>query len=240
MPNVINGTYTLKQVLLFTNESKFKTRIKTRKRDVLKSITVKKISELKTDRPKEPNVKYEITSYSYPNYQPYYNKLKGRKYQRKIKHQYDIVLEMDRLSLNTTIWKMRVGSEKKYDPKPPQNKIKQVYKETRENIENRVNITKLSDKEKKLKIKNEIDKIKKYNKYLDVGDYNSRVLGINLDFYFRCSVVYKLNGHLFARDMTNHNFPKITNPKGIMFFTKHQINFIEKLMEKGVLKDDYI
>jgi len=61
--------------------------------------------------------------------------------------------------------------------------------------------------------------------------------GINGDFFFRCEYIYKKEGILFGRNLTNGPPTKI-NPQGIVFLPKHLLSVIETLMNQGVLKDD--
>lgn len=60
--------------------------------------------------------------------------------------------------------------------------------------------------------------------------------GLNGDFFFRCSYVWKKNGILFGRDWTNGRPPVHVNPKQIVFAPKHMIAAIEWLMNTGKLK----
>jgi hypothetical protein len=60
--------------------------------------------------------------------------------------------------------------------------------------------------------------------------------GLNGDFLFRCSYVWKKNGILFGRDWTNGQPPVHVNPRQIVFAPKHMISCIEYLMNTGKLK----
>jgi hypothetical protein len=60
--------------------------------------------------------------------------------------------------------------------------------------------------------------------------------GLNGDFFFRCSYVWKKNEILFGRDWTNGQPPVHVNPKQIVFAPKHMIACIEYLMNTGKLK----
>jgi len=60
--------------------------------------------------------------------------------------------------------------------------------------------------------------------------------GINGDFYFRCSYIYKKEGILFGRNWAT-GAPTKSNPQGIVFLPKHLIAVLEVLMNYGVLKD---
>jgi hypothetical protein len=60
--------------------------------------------------------------------------------------------------------------------------------------------------------------------------------GLNGDFFFRCSYVWKKNGILFGRDWTNGQPPVRVNPKQIVFAPKHFLAVCSFLMERGILK----
>jgi len=230
MPPAIHGTFTLRQVLYFTQQYA-KTRFKHYERDVVKRIIINKIKRYEPDRVGGPSILFQIESKSWPQYNPYYTKRdkrgRLRSYQRTISHYYDCILQFDRLSIDTKYWKGRVGSGKIWDSHPPQKFIKQVYKETRAKWKKRYSPEEL----KKI-----IKRHKGRAKYLDVGDYNSQVKGINGDFTFRCSFAWWKAGHLFGRNYYG-NVPSSLNPKGVVFLPKHMINFIQILLAKGVLKE---
>jgi hypothetical protein len=60
--------------------------------------------------------------------------------------------------------------------------------------------------------------------------------GLNGDFFFRCSYVWKKNGILFGRDWTNGQPPVHVNPQQIVFAPKHFLSCVEYLMNTGKLK----
>lgn len=221
MAQKLQGTVTLRQALQNTR-AYVPNRFDYRDRDVIKRITIQKVTQLSPDRPDQPIVRYEIRTYSYPQYKPYIN-VKGKKArkQRTIRHEYDTVLTMDRLSIDTKGWKMRVGSGKDWEEKPPQKHIKQIYKENR----------KRWNKRRK-------EQHKKKAPYLDVGDYNSRVKGLNGDFVFRLAYTYWKAGHYWGNPRKGKK-PSSLNPGNIVFLPKHAIHFIEMLMIRGILKRDY-
>ena len=237
------GTYTLKQLLQITAVH-YGNRFEYAERDVVKHITVKKIRQIsRHDEPDMPRerIKYEIVSKSYPQYPPYYTKKdkrgRARSYQRTIAHHYDVILEIDRLSLNTTNWKARVGSGKKWEKNPPQNQIKTLSPKTKDSFKRRADVEKTPEKIKK-KYKELVDRHKRFAKYLDIGDYNSQVLGLNGDWIFRCDYPYFYHGHRFGRNYYG-NVPALkTNSNNIPFAPKHFINALEVLMNAGVIKDD--
>ena len=101
MPNVLRGMFTINEVLNFTYQYyRFRNRFDYRDRDVVKRIIIKKVKRFQPDRVGEPLILYIIESRSWPQYRPYFNPKTGRKYQRKVKHEYDITLELDSLSIN--------------------------------------------------------------------------------------------------------------------------------------------
>jgi len=61
--------------------------------------------------------------------------------------------------------------------------------------------------------------------------------GINGDFFFRCSYIYKKEGILFGRNWTDGP-PLKSNPQGIVFLPKHLLAVVETLMNYGILKDE--
>lgn len=225
MPTYLpEGDYTVKEV--FQNTFHYmKNRFTYAKRDkIYNRVSIKRVKIFDKDRKDMPLVKYEVTTKSTPQYKPYTKGIrKPAIVNRKIHHHYDVVFETDKLSLNTRRWSVALGSGKKWR-KPPQSQIKSIYQETRKSW-----------------TKDQIDRHKKKkNLYLDVGDYNAQVNGINGDWLFRCANLYKRRGHLYGRlyNEANSKAAKKTNPQDIMFFPKHLIVFFELLMKRGILKDD--
>ncbi len=241
MGNVINGTYTIRQVMNFTRDSNFKSRFDYKKRDRVKMVKIKTIKYFESDREGAPTILYEIMSKSTPQYKPYFtgkdSRGRKRKSQRKVKHDYETVLQMDRLSINTKNWRARVGTLKKIKP-APQNQIQTIHRETSAKWK------KQSEKKFKLKkdqakwLKETKENHRKKAKYLSDGDYQAQVHGLNLDFIYRCQFVYKINNHLYQLGGYIENRPSTLNPDNIVFFPKHLIAIIEVLMNNGVLKND--
>ena len=108
MAHVLRGIFTINDVLKNTTASRFKSRYRYRKRDVVKRITIKRIKRFKPDRIGAPLILYQIESKSWPQYKPYFTKYdkrgRPRKYQRTIPHFYDLILELDELSISTSNW----------------------------------------------------------------------------------------------------------------------------------------
>ncbi|KKL48202.1 hypothetical protein LCGC14_2327860 [marine sediment metagenome] len=230
MPDAIAGTFTMRQVLFFTQQY-VKNRFDNYKRDVTKRIVIKRIQKYKADRPGGPTILFQVESKSYPQYNPYFTRKdkrgRLRSYQRTTPHYYDCILQFDRLSIDTVHWRGRVGSGKVWIAHPSQQKIKQIYKETRADWKKRYSPE---------RVREEIKKQKDRAKYLDIGDYNSQVNGINGDFIFRCSFAWWSHGHQYGRSYYG-NVPSSLNPKNVIFLPKHMINFITVLLQQGVLKE---
>jgi hypothetical protein len=236
------GDYTLKETLLLTYRL-YRNRFIYKKRDVVKKINIKEIDVI--DR-KEKNKsgllkKYLIESKSFPKYRPYIKKSDKSILVsfKRVAHMYDVVFEFDELSLETKNWYSRVGSGKKWIKKPPQKFIKKLYPETKEKFMKKAKDIELRSKGKR-KAKNEYIKMIKSHqrlaRYLDIGDYNSRVRGLNGDWIFRCDYAYFIHNHRFGKNYFGNKPAKITNPKNYVFFGKHQLNIIEKLLIMGILK----
>jgi hypothetical protein len=60
--------------------------------------------------------------------------------------------------------------------------------------------------------------------------------GLNGDFFFRNSYLWKREGILFGRDWTNGQPPIRVNPNMIVFAPKHFLAVVEYLMNQGILK----
>lgn len=173
-------------------------------RDVLKSIAIQKISVYDGKNPGEDRTKFVITSYSYPQYAPYYTgkDVRGRKikYQRTYKHEYQVTIQMDSLSIDDDRIHLRTGADAKWDFT---EKGKGHWTGTGRN-----------------------------RKFIE-GTNIKR--GINGDFWFRLSWIRKEAGILYGRNYAEW-FPKITNPHGIQFLTKHELRVIQYLIDKKILQ----
>lgn len=248
MSNVINGTFTLSQMLENTWKTKFKNRFEYKTRDVLKKVVVIKETTLRPDRPNSPTITYIFRSFSYPQYGNYIKGKTGNK-QRKYKHQYDQVLsivadENGQFSMESTNWKYRLGSQKKWQTNVPQNKVKTIFRKTQEKWKK--DYEKECEQIKKknsgdIKKKKLIEAKKKYDKrktdhrklapYLDAGDFNSQVNGINGDFAFRCQKAYQYFGHLYGRVSQ----PDCSDDMANIFCPKHMLALIDFLIKRGIL-----
>jgi len=248
MSQKIEGTFSLREIANITHHSKYKNRYDYAKRDVIKKVVVIKQTELHPDGKGRPSITYIFKSFSYPQYAPYNSKTKYSK-QRKTKHQYDhylsISTEDGSFSVDSVNWKYRLGSQKRWIDNPPQSSVKTIYRETAEKwkqqYDKEVAVIKAKYKGEELKKKLKLAKVdydkkkidhRKKAKYLDGGDYNSQVNGLNGDFYFRCINTYQYFGHLYGKN---------TNPDGevdkvYMFMPKHLIALVDFLIKANLIK----
>ncbi len=235
-----NESPTIQQIYLYTWK-KFKNRFYYSERDVLPSrikIIQKKIyKKNKKGTYTFPSERLLLQSVSAPQYKPY-TTLKGKKAKRQmtVKHNYDvqvaIQLYSDKKIYSFThskiIW--RVGSMKKWEYHPSQKEVKTIFSKTREKLNHKYR--KETPSKRKELVKKEVDKIKKNAKYLDVGDFNSRELGINGDFYWRDMNSLSKYGCLYGKCVENID----VDTKAYPFFEKHMLSCIHFLLRKGILK----
>lgn len=239
MPTVINGSFTVQQALENTRKY-FKTRMKNAKRDKVKVVKVKQVKYFKKDRKNMPLVKYIIETRSIPQYKPYFtgkdSRGRKRKSQRKVKHNYDLTFEIDQMTIYSPNWRLAVGSMRIWK-KAPQNKVKTVRRKTMEQWKKQsLKMGKTKEEQRKWLDK----KIKRHRssaKYLDDGDYNSQVRGINGDFIFRFAFPYFIKGHLFGRNYYGNKKSSL-NPKNIIAFPKHAIVLIKFLLQRNILTNN--
>lgn len=234
------GDFTLQQILEFTRKY-FPTRFDYQRRDVLRRVVVKERKEINIKDPSRPQVRFQIETYSYPQYGNYLRMTgragRQRRYQRTVRHQYESVLTVQELSMQTTVWKYRLGSQKKWITNPPEKHIKipsrKLKREMRRKAQRKAgpNATQRQVNQEYRKL---VDRHKRNAKYLDVGDYNSQKLGINADFIFRDAWALRAHGHLYG----NMSVLKRSslNSMEIPFFPKHSLALIDYLLYKGVLR----
>lgn len=235
------GDYSLQKVLEFTQKF-YKNRYDYRDRDVLKRVTIKERKEINLRDPSRPQHRFQIETYSYPQYGNYI-KMTGRsgrerQYQRTVRHQYDQVLTVKELSLSTTTWQYRIGSQKKWVKKPPQKKIKSLYKETKERFKRKAKRragNNATQREINKEYKKIVDRHKRNAKYLDQGDFNAQEMGIMADFIYRAAYAFKVHGHLYGRMAVDK--PSSLNKNNIPFFNKHALRLIKELMRRGILSE---
>lgn len=242
MVEFTNRTPTIAQVYNYTYRNKSTwTRFFNEERDILKT-RIKITKRIVYHRNKEnmqmtPYERLVIQSFSYPQYEPYLSvKSKNAIRQRKIRHQYDITLVMgvDKdgfYNFWTSPIRWHVGSFKKWENKPPQSKIKSIYVETRQKLERKY--SKYPTAKRNELIRRDIEHIKKRATYLDVGDFNSRVKGLNGDFYFRvaplqlkCDASY---GKVYERELPR-------DVGNFVFFDKHMLGLIHYCLRRGIIK----
>lgn len=226
-----NGTFTIRQVLLLTHEF-FPQRFRARNPDKFRiaHLEVSKVNHREYPsfeamrKGERPVVKeyYRIITYLEPKYKR--RKIRGtsRIFGRKVTKSYQIILEIDRLSIDTKHWQIRLGTGRVWQKMNGERFMAITRRERRLHP----NVQRL------LKVK-----ALKANAFLNEGDWNALALGINADFIFRCSFVYKKYGHLYGitQGLPDYRPPVKTNPKGIMFFPKHILNFLELLAEMKIL-----
>jgi hypothetical protein len=188
---LINSTYA-------HNETR--TRFDYQQRDLVRVIRIEKVAVYDGKQPGQARTKFIVRTQSTPQYWPYYTKKdsrgRPRKRQMKYRHQYQVTIQLDELSINVP-FKGRVGALGKWDFTP-------------------------AGQPRKIKGK--------------VIEGTNVRRGLNGDFFFRCSYIWKKNGILFGRDWTNGRPPVHVNPKQIVFAPKHFLSCVEYLMNTGKLK----
>ena len=173
-------------------------------RDVLRRIVIRRVSVYDGKNIGEARTRFDIISSSYPQYYPYYtkkdNRGRPRTKQRTYKHQYDVTIQMEKLSLDCDAIKLRTGADAKWDF----TKAGKGYWMG-----------------------------KGRNKRWVEGSNIKR--GINGDHFFRLSYIRQQAGILFGRNFAEWP-PRKTNPKMIQFLTKHELNAIRILVNKGIIQ----
>ena len=227
---ISNARYTIREIWLYTYEA-YRNRFDFRERDVLKSVEIREVKSYDKANLKSPTKRYEIRTFSYPQYEPYVS-LKGKKSkkQRKVKHQYDSKFQLESMNWNSK-FRWRIGSQKKYptsDKGINYNQIAQLHKSVRDRLEKKHG-------KGTADYKKAVAKHKKKAKYVDKGDYISQVFGINGDWYFRVQGNAFLSGNLFGLA-----WEKSKTGNGVPFFGKHDLRIVEYLLKKGILKRDQL
>lgn len=235
-----SNTPTISQVYQYTYKNRHTySRFFNEERDVLKTkIKIEKRTVYKKNKENKwmtPEERLYVRSESFPQYGKYLSvKTKGAKKQRKIRHQYDIILLIQNTPNGYDFWNSKicwhVGSFKKYPKYIPQNKVAQIHGDTRARLEKKYG--KLPQKKKNEMIRRDIESIRKRSKYISDGDYVSRELGINGDYYFRVAPL-QLN---FACGYGKVWYTE--KPRDILFpfFDKHMLGCIHALMRIGIIK----
>jgi hypothetical protein len=97
---------------------------------MVKAIQIEKTDVYDGKKPGQARTKFIIRTQSTPQYWPYYTKKdsrgRPRKRQIKYRHQYQVVIQLDKLSIDVPV-KIRVGSQGRWDfsPAGKPHKIKQ-------------------------------------------------------------------------------------------------------------------
>lgn len=233
------NTPTIEQVYQYTYRE-VESRFDYSERDILPSrftiTTRKQYKKNKEGKYTTPEEMIVVKSWSAPQYYPY-TKLKSKKTVKRqltVKHNYDIILCIQPTSDGTysyhnskIIW--RVGSLKKWK-QPKQKEVKTIFRETHDKLKK-----KYTDKNGKVdmnSVKKEEDKIRKTSKYLDVGDYNSQVNGINGDNYFRNYHLQQKFNCLYGKNPCDEPLEEYDFP----FFCKHMISVLNILLHRKIIK----
>lgn len=120
MPSPIENDWTLTKLLQNTYRYE-RSRFVYKLRDHVKGIKIEKVTVYDGRNPGEARTKYVIRTDSTPQYHPYFtkkdNRGRERSYQRKYHHQYQVVIQMDKLSMSVP-FKGRVGADAKWDFSP--------------------------------------------------------------------------------------------------------------------------
>lgn len=211
MPKALSTTWTIRKVIQNTRtHSETKNRFDYKVRDMVRAIKIEKVSVYDGKNPGEARTKFTIRTQSTPQYYPYYTPKdsRGRPHKRQFKyrHSYQVIIQLDELSIDVP-FKARLGALGKWDFSPA----------------GRAKI-----------VKEKSPRAKKAKRTL--VESTNVLRGLNGDFFFRCSYVWKNNDILFGRDWTNGQPPRKVNPNEIVFFPKHVLAVCEYLMNIGKLK----
>jgi len=201
MPVPITNEFTLRK-LVQNSYQYMRNRFDNLERDSVRMIRVIKVHVYDAKEPGKARTTYRILSQSTPQYWPYFTQKDSRgrlrRTQRKYKHQYEVVIQVDKLSIDVP-FKGRTGADRKW----------------------RFDAAGRSRK----------------NSRGQVIEGTNIKLGINGDFFFRCSYLWKLRGILYGRNWAAGP-PKKTNPKEIIFADKHFLSTIKALMDNRILQGE--
>lgn len=116
MPVPIQNDWTLRKLVQNTYHH-MRNRFEYMRRDVIQRIRIKTVSVYDGKEPGQARTKYIIESTSYPQYPPYLTQTdargRSRRRQRSYKHQYDVTIQLDRLSIDVPV-KLRTGAERRW------------------------------------------------------------------------------------------------------------------------------
>jgi hypothetical protein len=131
MPSPIRNSWTLRKLISNTYaHQETRTRFDYQQRDMVKGIRIEKISVYDGKSPGAARTKFIIRTQSTPQYRPYYTPRdaqgRPRRRQIKFKHQYEVTIQLDKLSLDAPP-KIRVGGLGRWDfgPNGKDRRIKQ-------------------------------------------------------------------------------------------------------------------
>ena len=120
MPSPIANNWSLRKLIQATYHF-FPNRFDNKERDVLHSIRIQKISVYDGKEPGEARTKFVVQSSSFPQYYPYFTRHDSRgrlrTCQRTYRHQYDVTIQLERLSIDTPV-KLRTGADRRWDFTP--------------------------------------------------------------------------------------------------------------------------
>lgn len=120
MPSPIRNDYTIR-MLVQNTYTHMKNRFDYKERDVLKGIIIRKVLVYDGKQPGKARTVYHVKSSSYPQYKPYYTEMSlwshYRRKQRTYKHEYEVVIALDKLSIDVPV-KLRTGADAKWDFSP--------------------------------------------------------------------------------------------------------------------------
>jgi hypothetical protein len=120
MPRSIRNTIPLTLRTLIQNTKRFfPNRFEYRARDSVHVIRIERVTVYGGGEPGTGRTTYRIRSRSWPQYWPYYvtHDRRGRRhrYQRTTKHEYEVTIQMDKLSIDDTRFKIRTGLGRLWD-----------------------------------------------------------------------------------------------------------------------------
>jgi hypothetical protein len=131
MPSPIRNNWTLRRLINNTYaHQEFRNRFDYQQRDMVKAITIEKVDVYDGKAPGKARTKFIIRTQSTPQYHPYYTKKdsrgRPRKRQMKYRHQYQVTIQLDHLSLDVP-FKGRTGALGRWDfgPSGKATKVKQ-------------------------------------------------------------------------------------------------------------------
>ena len=121
MPSPLSNpqSWTLRRLVQNTYaHMEFRNRFDYKQRDMVHAIRIEEIKVYDGKNPGDARTKFIIRSQSTPQYFPYYQKVDARgrphKRQMKYRHQYQVTIQLDKLSINVP-FKGRTGSQAKWD-----------------------------------------------------------------------------------------------------------------------------